>query len=232
MTNETPQYTFHVGEKFYADGSVRPYPGNTIISFIDPDSDVFRAAEWLQDQLRTQPYFHKFSLLPPSSFHMTVLGLLVDAIRQPELWSRHLPTDAPLAETDTFFEQHVPTMPTPDGFSMTLDYLPTHTGLSIYIKPADDANHKALWGYREQAAEVTGVRRSDFDTYDFHISLAYRLQVLDDAEQAAFEQFLTEMTEPMREKLGTFRVEKPQLTFFDDMFRFMTVDEKSDLQTR
>ncbi|MCX7668926.1 MAG: DUF1868 domain-containing protein, partial [Anaerolineae bacterium] len=101
------EYTFHVGEKFHPDGRPRSYPGSTVISFIDPASPIYHAGIQLQTELQALPFGHKFALLPPSSFHMTVFSLICDQQRVQELWTSQLPLDAPLAETDRFFIEAV-----------------------------------------------------------------------------------------------------------------------------
>ena len=97
------QYAPAVGNKFYEDGTVRQFPGNTIICFADPQSQAFQEAEWAQQQLLRESYADKFAILPPSSFHMTVLDLICDQVRETEKWSSHLSLDAPLEEVDQHF---------------------------------------------------------------------------------------------------------------------------------
>jgi len=63
------RYTSEVGRKFHADGTPRSFVGNTIISFVEPDSPIFQLAEWVQTQIQLLPYARKFALLPPSSFN-------------------------------------------------------------------------------------------------------------------------------------------------------------------
>ena len=107
------RYTSEVGRKFYADGRPRPFAGNTIISFVPPDSPVFHLGVWVQTQIRELPYAHKFALLPPGSFHMTVMELLCDEVRVPANWTPRLPLDASLAQTDQFFINALADMPPP-----------------------------------------------------------------------------------------------------------------------
>lgn len=232
MNADKPQYTSHVGHKFHADGTPRLFPGTTIISFIPDDSPVWSTLHRLQALLQVQPYTHKFSLLPPSSFHMTVMRLLNDQGRTAARWSQQLSLNASLAQVDAFVTERVPRVPTPDGFDMAFSHLPTTDGLSLHIKPADDATQAALSAYRDQIAQVLGLHHDDHDTYRYHISLAYRLLVLSDDEQRDHERLMAEASQQIAANLGTFRVGPPQLTFFDTMFEFVPQAGKNRLVSR
>ena len=227
MTN----YTTEIGRKFHADGRVRTFAGNTIICFVPPDSHVFRLAEWVQMQVRSCTFAHKFAFLPPDSFHMTVMELLCDETRNAERWTSALPLDAPLAVTDDYFIKTVPTVAPPAAIRMRFVET-TRKSFTINLRPADAETAQALRTYRDGVAAVTGVRAPDHDQYQFHISLAYRLIHLTAAEEAALDQLLTTVDQYLHEHFGHFEPAAPQLTLFDDMFCFATVDERATLRTR
>jgi hypothetical protein len=228
MTNT---FTYHVGEKFNEDGSVRQYPGVTIICFAQPSDALYQAGVQVQEGLLQQPYGHKFALLPPSSFHMTVFSLILDAYREPAYWTPLLSLDAPLAEADAFFEERVATVPPPDKLRMCLTYIGGR-GLSFRLSPADEHTYDALRAYRGQIAQATGVRYPDHDTYEFHLTLAYNLRVLTDEEAQAFGRWRAAQGEALRCAVGVFAPPPPVLTFFDDMFRFVPSHERHTLVSR
>lgn len=225
------EYTYHVGEKFYEDGSVRSYPGNTIICFARPASPIYQAGEAIQTGLMEQPYGHKFALLPPSSFHMTVFSLILDQQRVPELWSSRLSLDAPLEEVDQFFISAAATVEAPQRLRMCPTYLGGR-GLSIRLSPADEMTEAALYTYRNALAAATGVRYPDHDIYKFHLTLAYQLMTLSEAETQAFADFRLGLDDSLRCDVGVFETEAPVLTFFDDMFRFEPIEKRNTLYSR
>lgn len=229
MTTNT--YTYHVGEKFHADGSVRAYPGSTIICFADPESAIYQAGVSVQTALSEQAFGYKFALLPPSSFHMTVFSLILDAQRVLPLWSAFLPVDTPLAQMDDFFMERVATVVPPDNFRMCLTYI-GGKGLSFRLSPADEDTYRALHDYRGRIAAATGVRYPDHDTYEFHLTLAYNLITLSDDENRAFAEWKLNLGEALRCDIGVFDTGTPQLTFFDDMFAFLTADQRHRLHSR
>lgn len=227
------RYAPSVGQKFYENGRVRQFPGNTIICFADPQGQAYQDAEWVQSQLLQEPYGHKYAMLPPSSFHMTVFELLCDEVRVAEKWSSGLALDASLEETDDYFIETVAQVPSPDNFRMEFSHLNLGTsGLSLYLKPVDDDVEKALCDYRDTLAEATQIRFPDHDSYGFHLSLAYRIIELTEDEKQQEQQFAERMNQQLSETFGVFDTGKPTLTFFDDMFTFLPADKRHTLKSR
>jgi hypothetical protein len=225
MTN-APQYTREVGRKFHADGSPRRFPGNTIICFVYPQSPIGQAASAFQEDLRRQTFGAKFVPLPPSSFHMTVMELLCDQVREPERWSSQLALDVALTTTDAFFQERVPAISTPSRLTMSVDGLLHRGGLMFTLQPADATVAAALRDYRAAVAAATGVRFPDHDSYGFHISLAYRLLQLDAAEEEALSALCDTWATRLRSAGATISLDPPMLTFFEDMFRFSPEPER------
>jgi len=226
-------YAPAVGSKFYEDGRVRQFPGNTIICFADPQSPAYQEAEWVQHQLELQPYGDKFALLPPSSFHMTVFELICDQVREPNKWSSALALDAPLEETDQYFIETVATVTPPHNFRMRFDQLHIGTsGLSLGLLPADEETATVLRQYRDDVANATGVRSPDHDTYGFHLSLGYGIIALNELETHQLRQFAKHVNQRLNRTFGIFDTGQPILTFFDDMFSFVPANERQTLASR
>lgn len=228
----SPQYTRHVGEKFYPDGSARTFPGNTIICFVEPErhASIFDACVWAQEQLRGMSCEHKFGFLPPDSFHMTVIELVCDQVRLPQKWSRYLSLEISLKESDRFFLANVARVPAPTGFRMR--YKLTHEPATIQVEAADAETEESLRQYRKQIAEATGVWHPNHNRYTFHISLAYLLIKLTPEEEAEYQATLAKINARLEKTFGIFETSSPQLTFFDDMFKFVPENERHTLTTR
>lgn len=225
-------YTREVGRKFNADGSVRRFAETTIISFVDADAPIYRVACWLQEEVRKRPFAHKFGFLPPDSFHMTVMQLLNDQGRAKEQWTSDLSLTASLGEIDAFMIERVPAIAPPTGIQMRFSGIKRQRGMSIQLEPASAAVAKMLHDYREAIATATGIRFPNHDTYRFHISTAYRLIHFAPAEQDALEHFLDEAEQHFARHAPEVHLSSPQLTFFDDMFRFVPVEQRHTLPMR
>ena len=233
-------YTPAVGQKFHQDGSVRAFPGNTIISFVDAENNptLFQQCLDMQQRLRESEIGAKFAYLPPDSFHMTVMDLLCAEVRTPDRWSNKLALSAPLKECDAFFLDCVPQIPSPQP--LTMRYAASHGNFNIGLEPSDLEAKEALRHYRDQVADATGVRRANHETYQFHVSLAYQLIELNAAEEklyAAFKRRMGEVLDTCRSgdpdgSAETITLPPPRLVFFDDMFRFVPEDQYQTLKTR
>ena len=227
-----PRYTRDVGRKFNQDLSVRPFPGNTIICFVDPRTHptIYNEALWAQQRLQGMHCAHKFGFLPPSSFHMTVMELLTDADRNAEKWSAKLPLDMPLEETDHFLIETLKACRFPETFAMQFDHMGEQA--SLKLSPANEESHAAIWAFREEMADLTGVRRTAFADYVFHITLGYNLIELEPHDVAERDATFLEIDERLTETFGIFETDQPVLTFFDDMFKFVSAHARLSLHTR
>jgi len=225
------EYTFHVGEKFHPDGTARSYPGATVICFVDPASAAYRAGEALQAELAALPFGHKFGMLPPSSFHMTVFSLICDQRRTPEEWSSLRPLDTPLTEMDQFFIETVTPIAPPPRLRMVMTFI-GGWGMSLRLSPADEQTYFALKNYREMLSRATGIRHPDHIWYEYHMTLAYSLKWMDEDEAAAYLDFRTRRGDELRSAIGVIELGAPVLTFFEDMFAFVPAEARFGLLSR
>ena len=91
-----PEYPRGVSSKFGVDGKVQHFPGNTIISHLSPSSDLYASMLVLHEKLLQSNLSSVITLLPPSSWHMTVFEGICDEVRKPGFWPSDLAVDAPL----------------------------------------------------------------------------------------------------------------------------------------
>lgn len=226
------RYTATVGQKFNADGTIRPFPGNTILCMIPATSATYERVVWLQQNFAAQPFAHHFALLPPSSFHMTVIDLVCEAVRDPAYWSRYLESQVPLAEVDAFFSRVLKAVHPPSTVRMKYNGISTGGGVRMDVVPEDKETFQALWAYREVVAIATGVRLPTHDSYGFHISLAYRLIEPEPGEAEAIAKWVREVDSVLQHTFGIYDTGQPTLSFFDDMGRFVSESDYHTLTTR
>ncbi|MCA9885645.1 MAG: DUF1868 domain-containing protein [Anaerolineae bacterium] len=227
------EYAPAVGSKFYEDGRVRQFPGNTVICMVNPQSETYAHCAWIQEQMRSLPFAHKFALLPMPSMHMTVFEFITDDTRLPERWSAHLPLDTSLIATDDYFIRTFAQVPQPDRFEMAYGTLNSgEVGVSIHVQPADEGNAQRIRMYRDALSEATGVRFPDHDRYQFHISLAYHIIKQTPEESEQFAALIRRVDASMQKDFGIFQTDQPQIAFFDDMFDFVPVEKRHLLRSR
>lgn len=226
------KYSRHVGEKFHADRSVRYFPGNTIICPLDKEHPAYLAALWAQEQLKVAESADKFAFLPPSSFHMTIMGLLVEELREPDYWSKHLPLDCSLKDSDAFLVEQFDQLNHPESIKMRYTAIHVDGHPSIRLEPVDDAMNKVLRDYRNEIAERLGIREPDHDSYGFHISLCYPIVQLSGQEQQRLDVLLERLHEHLEAELSPFYLGAAKFSLFDSMFEFISYGESHSLKSR
>lgn len=211
-----------VGRKFHADGTVRRFPGNTIICPVGPDAPQYDEICAVQTRALARRFGPKLAPLPPSSFHVTVFDGLCDEERVPEHWSSRIPLDAPLEETDRLLSEWLAPLRGPERLNMELAGLGSfEVGLNLELRPADEVSAAGLADFREAVARATGIRHPGFERYAFHLSLAYLLYELDGEELADYRELAAETEARLAQSFGVLELGRPQLTFFEDMFAFL-----------
>jgi hypothetical protein len=215
-----------VNTKFFPDGRVRRFPGNTIVCAVDPASPLHRACERVQERCRREVFREVFAYLPPASLHMTVFDLLCDQVRVEACWSRAIALDAPLECTDELLAKMLEQVVWPAAPRMRVTDLGQLGGdhtLHLRLEPADETTAESLRTFREEVSRATGIRHPGHETYFFHVSLAYPLRELGEAEGGAYRRFEAEMNERLSRSLGAVELGRPHLARFEDMFGFVSL---------
>ena len=75
-----------VGSKFFPDGQVRAYPGNTVLCHVAGIPPLIERLDKLYGRLLDAEVAQIYTLLPPSSWHMTVFDGVCDGNRNGERW--------------------------------------------------------------------------------------------------------------------------------------------------
>ena len=217
---ETPQYTKAVGQKFYKDGSVRPFPGNTVISKISSSMPIYAGLVEAQERLKAADTTGKYVFLPPSSFHMTVMEGLCDQVRTPERWSHKLDLQMPLTEVNQFIFNCFGRLSPPSTFTMRISRTTIPRWLVIVVEPANTETSQSLQRFREQFSQETGIRFPNHETYTYHISLAYNLLRLTAGEERIIHGVQQEVQHALSTQYPSIALYTPQFTYFENMFRF------------
>ncbi len=208
-----------IGRKFNEDGSVRRFPGNTMVSLLEPSSEVFRRARAERDIL-WDICGSDISILPDESLHMTAIEGVCDQVRRPELWTDQLPLDAPLEAVDDLFEERWRELPPLGEVKMTFDHLWLEFGCAVALRPATVRDEWRIRSWRDRVADAMGLHFPDHDEYMFHISLAYGMRMPCDEVLKELETEKARFDRTCHEHSFSFTVPEPSLTFFDNMFFF------------
>lgn len=211
-----------VGEfkKFYADGAVREFKGNTFLCHIPNGSPFFRFAAWAQAEMALASCFYKYAFLPPESFHMTVYEGVCDQVRRPDNWVKTLPLDTPLHEATSYFFSKIPQLQKPRGFLMKVKEAVVTSGMQFILEPANSSTCDDLEKFRAVTAEVTGMVNHNAEGYRFHCSLAYLLQELSPQEAEEASAVLHKINTRLGAPFDQIFLGPVEFCYFSDMFRF------------
>lgn len=224
-------YTSEVGRKFYPDGRVHPFRGNTIICHLDqqgPNSTLFEALLDIYRQFPALSFARKMTPLPPSSYHMTIFGGANDAERRPGLWPSSIPLNTPIEECTRILGERLkaanlgPIAP----IRMRVDPsapLPTENPMTIRLLPADDSENRRLRQLRNELSAITGIRAPSHDAYRFHVTLGYLIRQLSDVEIKEFRNFNLHSHQGISKKVPEISLGNPEYCELDDMFHFRKI---------
>lgn len=215
-------YTHNVGRKFNEDGSVRFFPGNTIISMVDHDAEIFRHLMHIRYIFEQEEIRKKYILLPPTSYHMTVIEGVCDQVRDKEYWTSNLPINCKLTEVDKYFEKQYKQVKTMKPVQMRAVSIKINDeGLAMNIIPDSEADEKELKRFRDEVSQKLGVKFPNHDNYTFHISLAYSWKTLSNEEIEQRKILIDKVNEYIRSNSISFMMPPPNLVFFENMFKFV-----------
>lgn len=213
-------YPSGVGLKFEVDGAVRPFAGNTIICHLNQTSPLQEPLKTLYAELETSRLAALYTLLPPSSWHMTVFEGICDQVRKPEYWPTGLPLDASLTECNTFFEKRLNDFDrdfkAPIRMSIS-SFRPLVDGISLKLTPIDAAEEIRLRVLRNRLADLLTLRPPGHDDYVFHLSIAYLIRHLTEDQEAELSALQARAFNAMP---AEFELGAPEFCHFGDMFEF------------
>ena len=211
--------------KFDENGSPLPYYGNTIVSYLnDQRWPVFDEAVRVQEALKKCGFSQKLAFLPPSSFHMTVLTLCREIDRGTPYWPKGMAADETFQGIDRILKERVAAVPLPEGVFVEVEDCEE---IRIILKPHDKESADKLRAYRDQVAEVTGIRHSWHDTFRYHLSLDYLLKPLDEEEKRERDAVCARFAGELRRTVKPFLLPKPEFVIFNDM-----MSSETDLSKR
>ncbi|HYH04052.1 MAG TPA: DUF1868 domain-containing protein [Bacillota bacterium] len=212
------EYTETVGTKFDEKGNPLKYLGTTLICFAnDENSDLYKELVWAQTELKKASFAHKYAALPPSSFHMTVMGLSRDIDRDTKFWPEMFKPDTAWKDIDPIQKRIVDSIKKPRGFKMKIMECMDQR---FRLAPYDQETEWLLTDYRAALSEKTGVRLDDHDRYVFHISLFYKLQKLNRDEEQELMEILNRINCRVHDKIESFSTGEPKFTIFENMYAF------------
>ncbi|MBR7164832.1 MAG: DUF1868 domain-containing protein [Clostridia bacterium] len=209
-----------VGSKFYEDGRVRAFHGNTVVADITPDCSAYNAMCTLRRMVLDAGLDDYYIQLPADSYHMTLIQGINDQNRGPDRWPPALALDATMKEADDYFTAAIERAVLPGKVRMKFSEVKaTKSCILARLIPADESQEKLLRDFRDRAAREIGLFIPKHETYRFHISLAYT-RVVPEGETAERLEALVAKMNDFLETQPEFLIGEPYIAYFRDMFAF------------
>lgn len=214
--------------KFAADGRVLPFAGSTVVCHLaqqGPESGVFEVLLDFYRMARWTGFGPKVTLLPPSSYHMTVIGCATDAGREIGKWPAGIALDAPIEECNRIVGERLrhADLPLISPIRMQVDSGDSgYDGntLRIPLEPVDQAEFERLEGLRASIARAIGIAEPVPGAYQFHITLGYVTRPFSSAEQQEAIEVLLDWKQRIAQAAPMVTLGAPEYCTFDDMFAF------------
>ena len=213
-------YGRDIGRKFHEDGSVRRYPGNTVISDVGPGCSAYDVMVHLRQMVLEAGFDSHLILLPENSYHMTVIQGVNDQVRDDAHWPADLPKDLPMTGVDDYMAAAIGRVENPGPIRMKFRAVQAGAGAFIVqLDPADPEQGAILREYRDQVAGSVGLRLPGHESYVHHISLGY-IRIVPEGEDAQrFRAMINEMNRYIANR-PVFTVTPPRMGFYDHMLHF------------
>lgn len=211
--------------KFNANGTPRPFAGNTVICHLPVQSVMRDAMVPLHQELAAAPFAHKLGLTSTDSYHMTVFPGANDQDRTVYGWPSYVPLNVSMEECNRLVGERMAAarlrckLPIRVRVDVagTLNYF---TACTLRMVPENAGENAKLRAVRDQLAEVYGFRTKDHDQYTFHITMSYQLARFTEQEQAAYRRILRAHVRRIVAATPVLELGEPEYCVFPDMFRF------------
>jgi len=222
---EAPKYPSGVPTKFDPDGNVQHFPGNTIISHLSPSepgsSELYESLLVLHDKLKSSHLSHLYTLLPPSSWHMTVLEGVCDKVRNPGRWPDDLSVDTSLEDCTSLYKERLSSfdLQCDPPYRLTIiKFKPLNTAaIGVHIEPSTPEENVRLRRLRDRLSKLLHIRAKNHKTYVFHLSVAYMLRFLTEEQDKELTKLLVDHFEGMPKSVC---VGPPEFCTFENMCAF------------
>lgn len=214
--------------KFAPDGRVLPFAGSTVVCHLPQqgaDSTTFNVLLDFYRTARWTGFGPKVTLLPPSSYHMTVIGCATDAAREHGKWPAGVSLDAPIEECSRIVGERLRKAQLPNIAPIRMQVDQGDIGydgntLRIPLEPIDRAEFERLEGLRRAIARAIGISEPLSGVYQFHVTLGYLFQPFDSVERQEALAFLSDFKRRVAEAAPTMSFGAPEYCTFRDMFAF------------
>lgn len=170
-------------------GEIQRWPGNTVVCPLQKESPLWYALHAVRDTIqRHEKIAQKMHLLPPKSWHMTVLDGVNEEDRKPGHWpsgKEQQPLDdctedflKRLSQLDLKSENLAP----PYLLQISGINVESRGGMHLRVEAQNPDEEMRMRRLRDVLADTLGFRKPLHDSYQWHMGTCYFTQLLGDSE--------------------------------------------------
>lgn len=204
----------HLGTRYDRSGTFLGEPGNTVVCHLVEGSETQRALVDAQARFRAMADADSLAFTPVESYHMTLFQGIIEGRRSAPYWPAEVAGDTSIAAMTALYLKRLELFVPRTGFAVEVTAV-VPTGLIVEGATAADRHAMADW--RNGLAEVFGYRHPDHDSYQFHITMAYMIDWLDDAALPGWLAMLEEALSDIRRRAPIIELRAPAFCSFEDM---------------
>jgi hypothetical protein len=221
-----PPYPKGVPWKFSPEGLVQRYPGNTTVCHIPAKSSLIPSLQVVYEALAAHPILSKkIHLLPPTSWHMTVL----DGVREQKCEPGMRPGEKEkqrladcTAEFAARLRQIGPELEKeglhPPYRMRVRSFGKCVVGIGLEVEGATLEEEQRMRRLRDRLADDGfRFRAPNHDSYHFHISMAYLLRYIEGEEREELNKVLTQLLPEVQQE---FELGAVEFCTFENMYAF------------
>ena len=225
---DRPEYPIGVPCKFSPDGVAQRYPGNTTVCHIPLNSLLQTGLRNVYNALGSHPTLGKvIRLVPPESWHMTVLDGARESECQPGMWPEDM-EKKPLAESTADFTKSLRDL----GRELSKEGLaPPYrmrvrgfdagiVGSGLEVEGATVEEEQRMRRLRDRLADALGFRAPNHEIYQFHVTIAYLLRHVDGVDRMEFNRTLAKLLASVKVE---FELGAVEFCTFEDMCAYPRV---------
>lgn len=208
-------------DKFEMDKTYRYFPGIAIIKPFDEASLVSLLIR-IRESMKASGCFDKYVFLPASSYHMTVCDIITvkDLRTNPMFSDFELKNETDLSTIDNYVYDQL------KGEEYFLDVKMKAvriTAKKIVLEPKTKTDKETLNAFRKKVYRSLNIEMEE--NYQFHISLAYRLNRLTQEELNSRNTTLKRINQTFISEFGDVTIDSAHLVAFNDMSCFRRISE-------
>ncbi|WP_405614102.1 DUF1868 domain-containing protein [Streptomyces sp. NBC_00076] len=211
------------GKKWDLDGNAQRFRGNTVVCPVPQDSAFFHAETEAMEIMKRSSITDQYVCLPHQSMHMTVF----DATTQDNVINKQLPawladcTDVSEVSQRILARLQESTLTPLGPITMKVrGFRPFDANFTMDLTPADDATFNTLWTARRELSALLDIRPSNFETYQFHSTIGYRLVKPLASDVPPMERLAAKCSALFTGDAATVTMQHPAFNLFDDMLAF------------